>query len=148
MARLDFVLEKPFVRCSYTEAIEIIEQLLALGRQYEVGKQERRMGMRRIAGNRNRLRTADDRFHRDPIEPDVNLWRAKIMQAHEPTRSAECLVQRGRERLGVAERVAHPLCRDRVLVVSGIADEAPAWSVGLAEEVGDRAAVEAIGSSR
>ena len=32
LTRLDFVLEKPFVRCSYTEAITIIEQR---GRQWE-----------------------------------------------------------------------------------------------------------------
>ncbi len=32
LARLDFVLEKPFVRCSYTEAIEILEKS---GKQFE-----------------------------------------------------------------------------------------------------------------
>ena len=41
-----------------------------------------------------------------------------------------------RQRLGIAEGVADTLCRHRVLVVAGVADERPAGAVRLSEEVG------------
>ena len=50
--------------------------------------------------------------------------------------------------LGVAERVADALRGDRILVVAGVADERPAGSVRLAEEVGHGAAVEALLAGR
>src|SRR5437660_745591 len=65
----------------------------------------------------------------------------------EPSRAAEACVECVREELCVAKRIAYPLRRDRVLVVSGVADERPSGAVWLAvpeRQVGD--AIEAIGA--
>ena len=48
--------------------------------------------------------------------------------------SCEAVVEGRRQQLGVAEGVADPEARDRVLVVAGVADERPAGPVRLAEE--------------
>src|SRR4029079_8636403 len=52
----------------------------------------------------------------------------------------ECRGEPRREQLGIAERIADALCRDRILRVAGISDERPSRTEWLAEEVrADRA---------
>src|SRR5262245_13843223 len=49
-------------------AAELVEQLHAVRRQHEVDEQQRRMRMRRVAGDRQRLRASDQRLDRQPVD--------------------------------------------------------------------------------
>src|SRR5581483_12294017 len=49
-------------------AAERLKQLLPFRRYEEIGKQQRRIWMRRFLGQANALRTGDDGFDRNPVD--------------------------------------------------------------------------------